>query len=466
MTRADNVLDYLDESFYRDYRAQGHGPMIQFIWIYEHEVDLAALGRFHRNLGKGLLGRCVEHSPIPFGRSRWVAWSSPADFEVAARPRPRSELTAWTDEQAARQIDIENGPPWRLAVQPLDGGGAAVTLVVSHTVADGVGVNDAVVNAVRGTGVDIGYPAPRSRSTMQALRQDLRQVLRDLPHTGQAVVLAPLAAKEVPLRVRPSRQNDVVRRDAGGLLARRTANDRPTPDQELVPTRSGRLPSVTVLVPTGHWDECAENLGGTSNALLVGLTCRLCDILGWTDADGLVDVTFPVNERTPGDTRGNALSSASMIVAPAAATDLRGIRASVKAALIRLSTVRNRVMAPLALMTFVPEFVARRLQNVVLKSANITCSHFGDLDPAVNRPDGTDAEWFYARHARAPQMADPDLLRKAGGIFFPIASGRLGGRIYISLCYSDGDGSTTTEQLAEVARRALGDFGITDFVIA
>ena len=50
-------------------------------------------------------------------------------------------------------------------------------------------------------------------------------------------------------------------------------------------------------------------------------------------------------------------------------------------------------------------------------------------------------------------MADPDLLRKAGGIFFPIASGRLGGRIYISLCYSDGDGSTTTDQLAEVARR-------------
>ena len=31
---------------------------------------------------------------------------------------------------------------------------------------------------------------------------------------------------------------------------------------------------------------------------------------------------------------------------------------------------------------------------------------------------------------------------------------------------NDGDGSTTTDQLAEVARRALGDFGITDFVIA
>lgn len=465
MTRTDNVLDYLDESFYRDYRAQGHGPMIQFVWIYDHDVDLDALRRFHRNLGTGLLGRCVERSPIPFSRSRWVAWSGPGDLDVAPSRRSREDVTAWTDEQAARRIDIENGPPWRLAVQPLQGGGAAVTLVVSHTVADGVGVNDAVVNAVRGTGVDIGYPAPRSRSRMQALRQDLRQVLRDLPHAGKAVVQAPLAAREMPLRVRPSRHSEIARRATGGPVLRSTAGGGGSPGNEVVPTRSGRLPSVAVLVPTAHWDQRAESLGGTSNSLLVGLTSRLCGILGWLDADGLVNLTFPVNERTPGDTRGNALSSASMTVVPTAATDLRGIRAEVKAALVRLSKIRDRVLAPLALMPFVPEFIARRMQNVVLKSANITCSHFGDLDPAVNRPDGTDAEWFYARHARAPEMADPELLRKAGGIFFPIASGRLGGRIYISLCYCDGDGMTTAEQLAEAARRALDDFGISDFVI-
>jgi len=466
MAPVDNVLDYLDESFYRDYRAQGHGPMIQFTWIYEHDPDLEALGRFHRNLGKGLLGRCVEHSPIPFSRSRWVAWAAPADFELAARPRPRSELIAWTDEQAARQIDIETGPPWRFAVQPLVGGGAAVTLIVSHTLADGLVVNDAVVNAVEGSLVDSGFPAARSRTRMRALRQDLRQVLRDLPHTARAVFLAPLAAKEVPLRFRPGPRNEVVRYETGGLPARSVSDEGPVAGGRLVPSRSGRLPSVVIWVPTPHWDERAESLGGTSNALLVGFTSRLCDILGWLDADGLVNVTFPVNERTPGDTRGNALSSASMTVDPATATDLRGIRAGVKEALIRLSKTRDRVMAPLALMPFVPEFAARRMQNVVLRSANITCSHFGDLNPAVNRPDGSDAQWFYARHARAPQLADPGLLRKAGGVFFPIASGRLGGRIYISLCFSDGEGSTTPEQLAEAARRAFGEFGITDFVFA
>lgn len=466
MARTDNVLDHLDEGFYRDYRAQGHGPMIQFVWIYEHDVDLVALRRFRRHLATGLLARCVEHSPIPFCRSRWVRWSPTGDVEVAPRRRPRAEVTAWTDEQAARGIDIENGPPWRLAVQPLDEGGAAVTLVVSHTVADGVGLNDVVVSAVRGIGTAIDYPAPRSRSTMQAFRQDLRQLLRDLPHAGRAVVLAPLAAKEVPLRVRPGLGKGLARRDAGGPPAVHPGNAIQAAGGPPVPGRAGRLPSIAILVPTVHWDERAEALGGTSNSLLVGLTCRLCEILGWLDADGLVNVTFPVNERTPGDTRGNALSSASMTVDPAAATDLRDIRAGVKAALVRLSKARDRVMAPLTLMPFIPKFVARRLQTVVMKSANVTCSHFGDLDPAVNRPDGTDAEWFYARHARAPQLADPDLLRKAGGVFFPIASGRLGGRIYISLCYCAGDGSTTTDRLADVARQALDDFGVTDFVVA
>ena len=89
MAGTDNVLDYLDEGFYRDYRAQGHGPMIQFVWIYEHDVDLVALRRFHRHLGTGLLARCVEHSPIPFCRSRWVRWSPTGDVEVAPRRRPR-----------------------------------------------------------------------------------------------------------------------------------------------------------------------------------------------------------------------------------------------------------------------------------------------------------------------------------------------------------------------------------------
>ena len=460
-TPVDNVLDYMDESFFLDFRAQGHGAMIQFIWIYERDVDLVALRRFHHNLGNSLLSRCVEPSPLPGGRSRWVAWSPPDDFDVAEKPRPRSELTAWTDEQAALPIALEGGPPWRLAVQPLTEGGAAVSLLVSHAVGDGVGINDAVVDAVRGTGHNLGYPAPHSRTRVRALLDDARQLIRDLPGVARALLLSPRAAKEVPMRVRAGldKNKSLARRDQTAAPPARRG-----PGTDLARTGIARLPSVTVLVDTGHWDECAASLGGTSNSLLIGFTSKLCAILGWVDSDGMANIAIPVNERKPGDTRGNALTSTAMTVDPAEATDLRGIRAGVKAALTTLTEVRDTIMAPLALIPFVPKFAANRFQTVLQKSANITCSHFGDLDPAVNRPDGTDADWFYARHARTPDLADPALLRRAGGMFFPVASGRLGGRLYASICYSDAAASTTTDDLAAAVRRALDEFGVTALI--
>lgn len=451
----DNVLDYMDESFFLDFAAQGHGPMIQFVWIYERDVDLAALRRFHHELGRGLLGRCVEASMVPGGRSRWVAWSPPADFDVATRPRPRSEIPAWTDEQSALPIALESGPPWRLGVLPLAEGGAAVSLLVSHAVADGVGLNNSVSDAVLGTAVDLDYPLPHSRTGIRAVREDLWRLIRDLPEAVKAVLMSPLAAREVPMRARAGAGKGVARR-GHGVPARRASTDL---------ARLPRLPSVTVLVDTAQWDAVAESLGGTSNSLLIGFTAELCGFLGWVDADGLANLAIPVNERRPGDTRGNALTSTVMTVNPADATDLREIRARVKAALTKLTAARDRIMAPLALTPFVPKFIAKRVLTVVQRSAAITCSHFGDLDPAVNRPDGTDADWFYARHARTPDMADPDMLQRAGGLFFPVASGRLGGRIYISICYSDAEGSTTVEGLTAVVQQALDDFGLTAVIL-
>jgi diacylglycerol O-acyltransferase len=446
MTSVGNLLDYLDESFYLDYRAQGHGAMIQFIWIYDHDPDLSALRRFHRNLGDGLLGRCVEHSPIPFGRSRWIQWQPPADLDLAGEPRPRRDIPDWVDEQSARRIDIENGPPWRLAVQPISEGGAAVSLVVGHGVADGVGMSNAVADAVRGTRTPLHYPPARSRTRGRALREDARQLLRDVPEIIKAVFKAPFAAKAVPLRLRPTGQGGLVRRSSGVVALR----------DDVV-----RLPSVTAFVDTGQWDHRAASMGGTGNTLLVAFTTRLCESFNWLDADGAANVTIPVNERLPVDTRGNALTGVALSVAPSEATDLPVVRARVKAALSGVADTRKHVTASLPLMPLVPRALANRLQDVLLRSSNITCSNSGDLDPATNRPDGTDAEWFYARHARDAAMPTRGFLRRAGGIFFPVVSGRLGGHVYINVCYSDADATMTGEMLAEVVERALGDFDIT-----
>jgi hypothetical protein len=439
----------MDESFFLDFRAQGHGVMIQFVWIYEHEVDLVALGRFHQNLGHGLLGRRIERSSLPFGRSRWIQWSPPADFEVAGKARPRSELTAWIDEQAALPISLDIGPTWRLAVQPLLEGGAAVTLVVAHGIADGVGLSQAVADAVNGMTIDLGYPAARSRTKIQALGEDTRQLMRDLPLILKALVTSPQAAKELPLRLRPGLKSGLVRRreDRKSTALVRTAND-----------SSEVLPSVTALVDIQSWDERAKSSGGTSNSLLIGLTSRLCDIFGWLDTDGLVNLTIPVNEREDGDTRGNALTGVALTLDPSVATDLGAIRVAVKAALSRLGEVRRVIRSQLPLTPFVPEFIADRFQDVLMRSANITCSNSGDLDPATNRPDGTEADFFYVRQARAKEMASRTFLRRVGGLFFPVVSGRLGGRVYVSVCYANADGSTTTETLTEAVRQVFDEF--------
>jgi hypothetical protein len=447
----DNVLDYADESFFFDFRAQGHGVMIQFVWIYEHDVDLVALRRFHQNLGHGLLSRRVEPSPLPFGRSRWVQWSPPIAFDVAEKARPRSELTAWTDEQAALPISLDHGPPWRLAVQPLLEGGAAVAMLVAHGIADGVGINNAIADAVNGVTTDLGYPAAHSRTKTQALREDARQLMRDLPHVRKALVAAPRAAKEFPLRLRPGLKSGLFRRGAenkSSALARvNTDPNKP-------------LPSVTALVDIQSWDERAKSMGGWSNSLLIGITTRLCEIFGWLDADGLVNLTMPVNQREAEDTRGNACNVASMTLDPSLATDLGAIRAAVRTALSRLIETQDIILAPLALTPFIPTFTVGRLQYVVSRSANIACSNAGDLDPATNRPDGREAEWFYARHVRAEELAGREYLQRAGGVFFPVFSGRLGGRVYTSICYAKADGSTTTEYLTDVVRQVFDEFAL------
>ncbi|SKV18884.1 Fatty acyl-AMP ligase FadD28 and polyketide synthase [Mycobacteroides abscessus subsp. abscessus] len=44
----------------------------QMVWIYERDIDTDRLRRFHANLGRGLFGRRIQRSRLPFGRHRWV----------------------------------------------------------------------------------------------------------------------------------------------------------------------------------------------------------------------------------------------------------------------------------------------------------------------------------------------------------------------------------------------------------
>lgn len=438
----DNTLDYTDQASFLGLRALGHGPLIQYTWIYGRDVDLGALRRFHRNLGHGLLGRRIERSPLPFGRHRWIVWPGPPDIAVAPIARPRSEITSWADEQAALPIDPEFGPSWRLAVQSFTNGDTAVTLVVSHTVADGVGIAVSVTDAARGVTQNLGYPAGSSRTKRQALLDDSRATARALPEVARALKAALRLARSDGAPASPGTP--------------RVAHAVENLSEVVTP------PSVTAYLDCRQWDERSESLGGTSNSLFLGLVARLGTRLDRVEDDGTVTLSIPVSERTEGDTRGNALTAVRLAADPSEVTgDLRGVRAGLKAALSTQGEERNKLVGPLPLTPMVPRVVARRLEGMVVGGNLIGSSNLGLLDPAVNRPDGTDADYF---SVRMTERIDRALLRRNDGVFFPVVSVRLNHKISIAVGYTNADGSTTAEGLSAVVRGALEDFGLSGIV--
>jgi hypothetical protein len=442
--RVDNTLAYIDQGSFLALRALGRGPLIQFTWIYERAIDIDGLRRFHANLGFGLLGRRIERSALPFGRDRWVRASGPPAIDIAAQDRHRADVWTWADERLRLPIDPQHGPAWHLGVQPLTGGGTAVTLVVSHSVGDAKAIIDAIVDAVGGVRRDLGYPAPGSRTRREAVREDAKQALRDLPDVAKAVVSAARVA-----RAESEGLSTSVR--SGGKQRSREA------------ARQVVVPNATVFFDDEQWDRRARELGGSSNSLFVGLGARLGQILGRVDGDGLVRVSLPVSEREVGDTRANALTATAVTVDPRkVTTDLGDVRMELKRALTALDETPNELLGPLALVPLTPAFLVRRLEGMVQQVGSpIGCSNLGELEPETNRPDGSEADYLTLR------MLEPKItttvLDRMGGLLF-LGSGRTRGRIFVTVgCWVVG-GTNTRDALRDSFGRALADMKLSGTV--
>jgi diacylglycerol O-acyltransferase / wax synthase len=440
----DNTLAYIDQGSFLALRALGRGPLIQFTWIYEHPVDVDGLRKFHANLGRGLLGRRIERSPLPFGRDRWVAAPGPAVVEIAARDRPRDEVWTWADDRLRLPIDPQRGPSWHLGVQPLTGGGAAVTLVVSHSVGDAKAINISIDDAVQGVGRELGYPPPGYRTRRQAVLEDARQTVRNVPEMAKAVVSAARVARAEKEGLATSMKSGSKQRTAG---------------------RVGQVvvPNAVAFFDVEHWDERARDLGGTSNSLFAALGARLGQILGRVGDDGMVRLSLPVSERDSGDTRANALTEASVMADPTkVTTDLSDLRRDIKQALTSLGEAPNELLGPLALVPLTPAVLVRRLEGMVQQVGSpIGCSNIGELDPTINRPDGSDASYLTIR------MLEPKVTTKVldrmGGLLF-LVSGRVHGRVFVTIASWVVGGANTKEALRDSVRQALADMALSGTV--
>ncbi|OBI52407.1 type I polyketide synthase [Mycobacterium sp. E787] len=438
----DDRLAYLDQAAFLALRAV-HGALIQVTWIYNRPVDVEGLRRFHRNLGRGLLGRRIERSALPFARDRWVMAPAPADIDFAATPRPRADVNAWADERARLPIDPEWGPAWHLGVLPLQDGGTAVSLVASHTIVDAIAFGQAIEDAAEGRTREFGYPPAGSRPLGRALREDLRQTVKDLPDVAHALGAVARRARRDRHELRSSMK--------AAPPAPRTSNGDQTVD----------VPALTAFVDLAEWDARAKSLGVSSNSLVAGIACRLAVRVGRVQDDGTVTLRFLVSLRTDGDTRGNALTSVDVTVDPShAPTNLADMQAKITHGILAaMEDPDNEWLAPLPLAALTPVWAARKVAGMAAGGSTlpVTCSNVGDLSPAANRPDGTDADYAYLRNL------EPDIKRSTleamGGQLF-LGSGRGGGKMFIRISAYLLGRPNTKDVLRESVSAAFAEFDL------
>jgi diacylglycerol O-acyltransferase / wax synthase len=441
----DNTLAFMDQASYLWVRVSGHVHGIQCTWVYERDIDLDGLRRMRDNLAYGLMGRRVEPSPFALGRHRWVAWHDSPSIDIAEPARARAALADWVDERAEIAVDPEFGPCWHLGVLPIQDYGTAISLVASHTVVDGIGACLALADAAKGVRHDFGYPPPRSRPRRQAWVEDARQAARGLPEVVRAVG----AAAKLGIRDLPS-------------LIRKEARPVPGPDLASEVDRPAAVPTVTVYLDVAEWDARAQQLNGTSNALVAGFAAHLAHKFGRLRAgDNLVTLSYPVNDRTESDFRANAIKGIDFAVDPVPATsDLREIRAAIKQALISGIGKFKEQERVFPLTPLVPKAVVRKLPLGAMNAADLQvgCSNLGDLDPALAYADGTEADYVSLR------MVEQNLTTKspelAGGEL-NVASGRIGGKVFLTVRAYQPGSENSTHGVREVVKATLADFALS-----
>lgn len=189
---------------------------------------------------------------------------------------------------------------------------------------------------------------------------------------------------------------------------------------------------VVAYVDEGLWNERSKSLGGSSNSLVAGIAARLGALTGRVDAQGRAKLTIPVSERVEGDSRGNALNVITLDVDPAAVTgSLSDLRAGMKRELTALADSHSLNCLPRSAHPLIPARVAGRLEALALGAgAPIGSSNGGQYDPWANRPDGTDADFIFARQIDSGITAD--VLDRLGGLLF-VASGTVHGKVYLTI---------------------------------
>ena len=445
-------LAWLDHLAYALFQATGRCQLVQCVWLYDRQVDMAALAQTTDRLAALAFNRLVEPSRLPLARPRWVKPAGGAEpIQLSGASLPRSRLLYWAKQHARAPFDIVAGPAWRVAVQKFDDGSMAVSIVGSHLILDGMGALLAIEAAANGKAVPNVYLAKGARGGLTGYLSDAWQILVDAPRTSAALIRIALAACRGPIL-------------SGQRIKMETK-------PAALPSAVVELAAVAISVDAVAWDACARRLGGLSNPLLPGFVATLAAHLGRRrPSDGTVSLLIPVDTRQGlEDDRALAIKFQKLIVTPEAVTqDLRPINAALRA-LLRDTIVRqdDHLALLMPAIAWMPRTVVSALLKLMFTYADdrpVSCSNLGLLSPELGCIDGAPASKILTL-AVDVNVTHHDLERSYGHLV--VVASRYGQ--CISLCVEACQltpNPTTTDELRTAVEHTLANFGIDAVIYA
>ena len=113
----------------------------------------------------------------------------------------------------------------------------------------------------------------------------------------------------------------------------------------------------------------------------------------------------------------------------------------------------------LPLVPLAPERLRRQWVGAATNSAaSVGASNVGLVNPAVNRPDGTEADHFAMKSLRSSMTTA--MLQQQGGLL-SVLSGRAHGQIFVSVVAYQPDRYNSNDDLGQHISSVLSDFSLT-----
>jgi hypothetical protein len=222
-----------------------------------------------------------------------------------------------------------------------------------------------------------------------------------------------------------------------------------------------------VFVQIDDWDAKARELGGNTYSLVAAFAAKLGQRLGrCRPSDGAVTLVIAVSDRIdPSDTRAIAMGFAKATVDPAIVTmDLSQARIVIKQARESAKVSPDPALALVPLIPWLPQGAVKGIVNALFSYSDdlpVSCSNMGNLPPASNQIDGSDAAYLIMRGVDQ-DVTESEVTRSHGQLV--VASGRVDGKIMVSIEAYQVDAENSKPRLRELAGQTLAEFGLTGVI--